>query len=91
MIRNDNEPTAHDLGAERPGVDDETFVEPELREEAEDTPEEEEIVGDDAIRFLEPKVLDNPNRVKGKRQYGRNDPCPCKSGRKIKKCHPEIL
>jgi len=32
----------------------------------------------------------NPNVVKvtpGKKEPGRNDPCPCGSGKKYKKCH----
>lgn len=107
-------PTPHDLGAERPGIDDETYdsavsldnVKQALiangMSEAEadaaiaevvadgDVPETEDFIIDPNI-LSDPEPIDNPNRVQGQRMFGRNSKCPCGSGRKIKKCHPDLL
>jgi preprotein translocase subunit SecA len=34
----------------------------------------------------EPRTLQAP-QVRGERKIGRNEPCPCGSGRKYKHCH----
>jgi preprotein translocase subunit SecA len=39
-----------------------------------------------AVVFGEPKSVSRPNPVTHKIKIGRNDPCPCGSGKKYKKC-----
>jgi len=72
--------SAHDLGVERPGIDDENYNTLDIDE-----------TSISASLMDEPKNFNNPIRVRGKRVFGRNDFCPCGSGRKIKKCHTDLL
>jgi uncharacterized protein YecA (UPF0149 family) len=51
-------------------------------------------VSEEAALVKAPKVQDSFGRkleveevVSGKEKIGRNDPCPCGSGKKYKKCH----
>lgn len=36
--------------------------------------------------FMRPMRLDLTEKQSARRRVGRNDPCPCGSGRKFKKC-----
>jgi preprotein translocase subunit SecA len=43
------------------------------------------------IAVLERPESDRPQPfVRGGEKVGRNDPCPCGSGKKYKKCHGEL-
>ncbi len=61
---------------------------PDVLEAADSEEAETPEVDDGPVGILPPvhRSLNNPNRVRGKRVFGRNDPCPCGSGHKIKKC-----
>jgi preprotein translocase subunit SecA len=39
------------------------------------------------MRFIRSGTLEKPQQVIRKEKVGRNDPCPCGSGKKYKKCH----
>jgi preprotein translocase subunit SecA len=39
------------------------------------------------MRFISSGTLEKPQQVIRKEKVGRNDPCPCGSGKKYKKCH----
>jgi len=39
------------------------------------------------MRMVGGGVMEKPQQVVRKEKIGRNDPCPCGSGKKYKKCH----
>jgi preprotein translocase subunit SecA len=39
------------------------------------------------MRFIGAGATEKPQQVIRKEKVGRNDPCPCGSGKKYKKCH----
>ena len=61
------------------------------------TPEEEEAVireyqrrkrrEQQEMRFVGGGAVEKPKQVIRREKIGRNDPCPCGSGKKYKKCH----
>jgi preprotein translocase subunit SecA len=61
------------------------------------TPEEEETLirqyqqrkrrEQEEMRMIGGGVMEKPQQVVRKEKIGRNDPCPCGSGKKYKKCH----
>ena len=40
-----------------------------------------------ALQFVGGDGIDGPKQVIDGAKVGRNDPCPCGSGKKYKKCH----
>ena len=48
---------------------------------------EEALVSGKAHRHADPESAPATTYVRGAPKIGRNDPCPCGSGRKFKKCH----
>lgn len=47
----------------------------------------ESYLWDDLVPEHPPKVLPQPQKAPSGRKVGRNEPCPCGSGRKYKHCH----
>jgi len=39
------------------------------------------------MRMVSAATMEKPQQVIRKEKVGRNDPCPCGSGKKYKKCH----
>jgi uncharacterized protein YecA (UPF0149 family) len=37
--------------------------------------------------YVDPAAMQKPSPVHVEKKPGRNDPCPCGSGKKFKKCH----
>ncbi|WP_159565287.1 preprotein translocase subunit SecA [Budvicia diplopodorum] len=65
-------------------------VEQQHREEAERLASQQQLSHQDAENMLEDESVAGGTVVRGERKIGRNDPCPCGSGKKYKQCHGQL-
>ncbi|PHI29629.1 preprotein translocase subunit SecA [Budvicia aquatica] len=65
-------------------------IEQQRREEAERLASQQQLSHQEAENALAEEPASGGTVVRGERKIGRNDPCPCGSGKKYKQCHGQL-